>query len=548
MRAAAISAALGAMAMTAATAAPAGGAPVPSPDTGRQDPRAAVAGIAGSQYGPHAGEEARGTAEAARAAARAGVDWKKCPAAEGLPRYVECGTVTVPVDYAKPGGEKIRLTVSRARAKGPAKERKGPLLYNPGGPGANGMVFPMYGKVMGGMWKRLNQAYDLVGYAPRGVGRSAPLSCQDPKEFQRGPHYSPRRPSAADKRKVRREAAAYADGCYKAQGKRLAHYTTPDNARDLDVLRAALGQRKLDFMGASWGTYLGSVYATLFPRHVGRMVLDSVVDPRREKVWYRSNLEQNPAFERRWNDWKRWVAKHHDAYGLGDSAQAVQRSYDEVRSRLDRKAAGGTIGSRELMLAYVNVGYEDQLWPSYAAALSEFRKGDLKALSKIAEPDMKKAKDDENGNAVYNAVQCSDAPWPRDWSRWDRDNTRSTRVAPFNTWENLRMNLPCAYWKGAQSQPVEVGAAYGSLPPVLLLAATRDAATPYGGALETQRRLPGSSLVTEKGAGTHGVAGGNSCADRHLEHYLLDGKTPGERADCAPRHAPKPAKTGRQGT
>lgn len=547
MRAAAISGTLGALVLAAAGAAPAGGVPAPSPGPA-PGPAPDVAGIAGAQYAPGARAEALGAGAAARDAAAAGVDWKKCPAVEELPKSVECGTVSVPVDYAKPDGEKLRLTVSRARATGPAGERKGPLLYNPGGPGGSGMPFPLYGKALGGVWKKLNKSYDFVGYAPRGVGRSAPLSCQDPEKFAKGPNRAPRNPSTADKRAMREEAAAYARGCHAAQGDRLDHYTTADNARDLDVLRAALGKRKLDYMGASYGTYLGSVYATLFPRHVGRLVLDSVVDPRREKIWYQSNLDQNPAFERRWTDWKRWVAQHNGTYRLGGTAAQVQRSFDAVRSQVDRKAAGGTVGSRELMLAFVNVGYDDGMWAEYAAALSDFRKGDRAALTQLAAPDMKAAKDDENSNAMYNAVQCADAPWPRDWARWNHDNERSARSAPFNTWENVRMNLPCAYWKGKQSQPVEVGVPFGTLPPVLLLAASRDAATPYNGALEMQRRLPGSSLVTEKGSGTHGVAGGNDCADRHLERYLLDGKTPGDSATCKARPAPKAEKTGRSGT
>ncbi|GHJ25168.1 protease [Streptomyces albus] len=484
-----------------------------------------------------------GVARAAAEAAAAGVQWRKCPAVERLPQPVECGTVRVPVDYTDPGGKHIRLTVSRARATGPAAERLGPLLYNPGGPGGNGMSFPLY-KRLGGLWKRLNARYDLIGWAPRGVGRSDPLSCQDPHEFVKGPNPAPRHPSPAFKEAMRKKAAAYAEGCAAAQPDRLRHYTTPNNARDLDVLRAALGRPKLTYMGVSYGTYIGSVYATLFPGHVRRMVLDSVVDPSPDQIWYRANLTQNHAFERRWEDWKRWVAEHDGTYRLGRTAEQVQASFDRAMAAVEREPAGGTVGQKELVATFLTTGYADSTWAPHAKVLSEFLAGDPKPLVRIAAPRTAKAVSEENGNAVYNAVECQDAPWPRQWARWDADNTASAALAPFNTWENAWMNLPCAYWKTEPARPMEVRTRPGQLPPVLLVAATRDAATPYEGAVETQRRLAGSSLVTERGAGNHGVSGGNRCVDAHVERYLLTGRTPGDRAECAAR--PEPVPGGRQ--
>ncbi len=202
------------------------------------------------------------------------------------------------------------------------------------------MSFPLYPR-LGGLWKRLNARYDFIGYAPRGVGRSDPLSCQDPEEFLRGPNRSPAHPSWAFKQTMNERAAAYAAaGCAEAQPDRLRHYTTPNNARDLDVLRAALGQRGLSYLGVSYGTYIGSAYATLFPSHVRRLVLDSVVDPSPDSVWYQANLDQNRAFQRRWEDWKTWVARHEDAYRLGSTARQVQESFDAVRTAVDPEARG----------------------------------------------------------------------------------------------------------------------------------------------------------------------------------------------------------------
>ncbi|MFJ5680097.1 alpha/beta hydrolase [Streptomyces sp. NPDC093097] len=554
MRALALYGALGSLVLTGLTPAPAGGAV--------RDPAAPPAPVHHLTFG-------------------------RCAAVEHLPASVECGTLTVPLDYARPGGKKIKLTVSRARATGEGKHQ-GALVFNPGGPGASSMQFPLYGTLPN--WRRTARAYDFVGYAPRGVARSAPLSCQDPKEYAKAPTDSPRHPTAAFKREKVAQARAYARGCAQRAGADLPFYNSVNNARDLDMLRAALGEKKLTFMGASYGTYFGAVYATLFPGHVRRMIFDSVVNPEPRQIWYRNNLDQSTAFERRWKDWLRWVAKHRATYHLGSTPKAVQHSYDTALERLRRKPVNGKIGPGQLQSAFLKTGYNDAFWPMRAEALSAYLHGDAKQLIAQALPSGD-AKAEENSNAVYTAVECNDAAWPHNWSTWDRDNTDLARTAPFETWDNVWMNLPCAFWpdrgqsaargveeaahgtadraaKGSPAGgeladaslhaaatdlddalrgprgPLDVRTEPGALPSVLLLAAERDAATPYAGALELQRRLPGSSLVTERGAGTHGVAfGPNDCVNAHVEAYLLHGKVPGHRVYCGPRAEPVPGQS-----
>ncbi|MFF7352707.1 alpha/beta hydrolase [Streptomyces filipinensis] len=542
MRAAALYSAAGTLLLSTLAAAPAGGAPAAG----------AAAGVPGAA-------ELRGTGVAVARAGAAGIAFGACAPADvpKAPKNVQCGTVSVPLDYAHPNGKQITLTVSRALAtqKDPHNSkrkvpRQGALVYNPGGPGASSMYFPLVGAVP--EWKRIAAAYDLVGYAPRGVGRSAPLSCEDPKHFLKAPTASPAHPSEAYKREQIAEARAYVRGCAQRGGDRLRFYTSLNNARDLDVLRAALGENQLTFVGASYGTYFGALYATLFPSHLRRMVLDSAVNPDPAKIWYRNNLDQSAAFEERWADFRDWIARHNDVYKLGDTSEKVQRSYDTARERLAGKAAGGKVGPGQLQNAFLRAGYYDDFWPSRAQALSAYLHGDPKPLVRLAAPDLKTAAEAENGNAVYTAVECNDAPWPTDWKVWDRDNTRLARVAPFETWDNAWMNLPCAFWPAPRQQPVDVRTGVGELPPVLILAAERDAAAPYPGALEMNRRLAGSVLVTERDAGTHGIGGGaNQCVNGHFEAYLLEGRVPGRRAACAPHRLPSaatgPAKEARRG-
>ncbi|MCL7375790.1 alpha/beta hydrolase [Streptomyces sp. 35G-GA-8] len=482
---------------------------------------------------------ARGVARAAERAATAGITFGACPEAERLPDPLVCGTVEVPLDYTEPDGRTIGLTVSRVPASGSPERRQGALVFNPGGPGASGMYFPMVAEVP--HWKRIAEAYDLIGYAPRGVGRSAPLSCEDPADYIKAPTQSPVHPSASYKRERIAEAKAYAQGCARAAGPALRHYNSLNNARDLDVLRAALGEQKLSFMGASYGTYFGALYATLFPSHVGRMVLDSAVNPDPEQIWYRNNLDQSVAFERRWEDFRTWVAKHDATYHLGTDAEQVGQSYERVRAGVAHKPAGGKVGPGQLQAAMLGAGYYDDYWPTRATALSEYLKGNQQPLIAQASPRPAAAAESENAGAVYTAVECNDAPWPTDFAVWDRDNTALARRAPFETWDNAWMNLPCAYWTAPRGRPAEVRTSPGQLPPTLILAAERDAATPYEGALELHKRLAGSALVTERDAGTHGVTGGaNACATAYLEDYLLHGKAPVRAADCAPRAEPDP--------
>ncbi|MEV4432255.1 alpha/beta hydrolase [Streptomyces sp. NPDC049585] len=482
--------------------------------------------------------EARGVALAAKRAAARGVDFDDCPAVEGLPAPIECGTVTVPLDYAHPDGKQINLTVSRSRALGGGAPRQGAVVFNPGGPGGNGMFYPLLARLP--QWRAIADAYDLVGYAPRGVGRSAPLTCLGSARSG-GSLQAPEHPSEEYKKRQIAKARAYAGACARRNGSALQHFTSLNNARDLDVLRAALGQKKLTYVGASYGTYFGALYAAMFPTHVRRMVFDSVVNPDPRKIWYGNNLDQSLAFERRFGDWRRWAARHDSVYRLGSTAEEVLDSYEDAADGLADHPAGGVVGPAQLQAVFLKAGYSDNYWARAADALASYLDGDERPLLTLAGGAAGHSADNEN--AVYTTVECNDAPWPHSWERWNRDNTRVAARAPFETWSNAFLNLPCAFWQVPRQRPLDIRMPRGSgLPPTLLLAAERDAATPYKGALELHRRLAGSALVTERGAGTHGIGGGpNTCVNRHLEHYLLTGEVPTHDVTCAGRAEPHPA-------
>ncbi|ARE77651.1 MULTISPECIES: alpha/beta hydrolase [unclassified Streptomyces] len=485
--------------------------------------------------------EALGAQIAAARAARAGIDWKDCPADWGFEKPIQCGWVKVPLDYAKPYGKTIDIAVDRIGSTGTKEERQGALVYNPGGPGGSGMRFPRRVTTKSPLWVNTSKAYDFVGFDPRGVGHSAPISCIDPQEFVKAPKADPVPDSEADKRAQRKLAAEYADGCKERSGEMLPHMTTPNTARDLDVIRAGLGEKKLNYLGVSYGTYLGGVYATLFPTHVRRMIVDSVVDPSQDNIWYEANLGQDVAFQMRWNDWQDWVAKNDAVFHLGDTRAKVEAKWQELRGKAKAKPLGGIVGPAELIGFFQGAPYYDSSWVPVAQTFAAWAAGDEQALIDAIAPDMSDTKGNaasENGNAVYTAVECADAKWPTSWSKWDRDNSKLHQKYPFLTWSNAWMNLPCATWKSKQSNPIAVGAKHG-LPPVLIVQSERDAATPYKGAVELHRRLAGSRLITEKSAGSHGVTSlVNPCINTRVDTYLLTGKVDAKDVTCAPHATP----------
>ncbi|WP_079125768.1 alpha/beta hydrolase [Streptomyces sp. ERV7] len=502
---------------------------------------AAPAATAESRH--HGTSEARGVQLAAERAAKKGIDWTDCPADWGFAKPIQCGSVSVPLDYAHPYGQQIKLAVDRIASTGTPAERQGALLYNPGGPGASGMRFPTRVTGKNPLWAGTAKAYDFVGFDPRGVGHSTPISCVDPQEFVKAPKADPVPSSEADKRAQRKLAAEYADGCAERSGWMLPFMTTPNTARDLDVIRAALGEKKLNYLGVSYGTYLGAVYGTLFPSHVRRMLVDSVVDPSRDNIWYQANLNQDIAFQGRWNDWEDWVAKNDATFHLGDTRAKVEAQWLKLRAQAEKSPLGGVVGPAELIAYFQNAPYYDSAWAPTAQTWSKFVAGDTKALVDAAAPDMSDTKGNisaENGNAVYTAVECADAKWPTSWKKWDRDNTRLHKNNPFMTWANAWMNLPCATWQTKQQTPVEVKTGKG-LPPVLIVQSTRDAATPYEGAVSLHQRFKGSRLITEKDAGSHGVTGlVNPCINTRVEAYFLTGKVDSADVTCTPHATPKP--------
>ena len=338
----------------------------------------------------------------------AALHWRPCPsAAGGAPnsRRLRCADLQVPVNYADPSGRKITLALSEIPATAPAARRQGVLLVNPGGPGASGLS--MAASTAAGLSPAVAADYDIVGFDTRGVGSSVPaLSC-DPAFFSKPrPPYVPQ--TAAAEQVLVNRAKQYAADCEKRFGWLLPYMTTENLARDMDSIRAALGQQKISYYGVSYGTYLGQVYATLFPHRIRRMILDSVVDP--AGVWYADNISQDYAFQGRMTAFFAWIAGNDALFHLGATEAAVNQTFTAAAARLEKHPISGSsgplIGPDELSDTFLVGGYSNAWWPYLAAGLASYlhngSSAELLALYKQI------GAQNENEFAVYTAVECGD--------------------------------------------------------------------------------------------------------------------------------------------
>jgi pimeloyl-ACP methyl ester carboxylesterase len=445
------------------------------------------------------------------------LSWKKC----GTTDYptLQCASLKVPLDHAEPGGKQITLALSRVPHT--AEKYQGPLLVNPGGPGGSGLT--LAGFVASSLPEAVAAQYDVIGFDPRGVGASKPaLDC-------RPGHFDPVRPDSlpstpAIERANLSRAKSFAAACGKKYAGVLPYINTVSAVRDMDAIRAALGAKKINYFGYSYGTYLGAVYGKLYPERVRRLVLDSIVDP--TGVWYDDNLAQDYAFNDRHRALMSWIARHDATYRLGTDPERIEAEWYAMRAALAKKPAEGKVGASELEDTFIPGGYYNGYWPYLAEAFAAY------VNDKNADPLVEAYEDfaavdpsGDNGYSVYTSVQCRDASWPRDWDQWREDNWAVYEKAPFMAWNNAWYNAPCAFWPVTSLKPVNV--ANGKLPPALLFQATGDAATPYEGGVTAHRLLARSSLVVEEGGGNHGITlSGNTCLDRHLARYLSDGTVP----------------------
>ncbi|MEV5980464.1 alpha/beta hydrolase [Streptomyces sp. NPDC052114] len=456
---------------------------------------------------------------------RQNVSWGPCSAdqKELNEAGAQCAKVTVPLDYADPGGRTIQIAISRIKAKSPG-ERRGILLSNPGGPGGTGLANTL---ALRPALKDVADRYDLIGFDPRFLGESTPVTCgKAPRPTPPAETTTPR----ADFEKSVRAARDTARRCreHGDNATLLPHASTRNVARDMDAVRAALGEPRLSYYGISYGADLGAVYTQLFPRRADRIVLDSSTDPAatQYELFQRSGAPAEAALTGR-----------------------VRTDVERLLARAERRpipVEGQRLDAPLLRIILKQLVQHEENDPQLAEVVSDLKKAAAGEefepgpaltglLDLLASPELESSM---VGGAVF---MCGDGGWPaggwpKDPATYWRNMQRSRAAQPvFGPYVN-GMIAPCAFWG---SEPREPGTRIGNSVPLLMLQARHDNNVPYEGALALHERLTGSRLLTAD-IRSHGVYGrGNDglmpvpCADRAVNTYLRDGKLPAGDLTCA---------------
>ncbi|MEU5364611.1 alpha/beta hydrolase [Streptomyces sp. NPDC005925] len=461
--------------------------------------------------------------------------WRGCGAAGS-----QCATLRVPLDYGTASSGDIRLAVTRKKATGPG-ERLGSLLVNPGGPGGSAVDYlQAYAGV--GYPADVRARYDMVAVDPRGVARSAPVECLDGREMDT---YTQTDVTPDDDKETDALVAAYrtfAEGCGNDAPRLLRHLSTVEAARDMDILRTVLGDEKLNFVGASYGTFLGATYAGLFPDRAGRLVLDGAMDPSLSAR--RLNLEQAAGFETAFQAFAKDCVRRPDC-PLGSrntTPDQVGKNLKAFLGRLDRRPAPtGDADGRRLTESLATTGvvaalYDESAWEQLREALSAaMRENDGAGLLFLSDSYYERDTDGGYSNLMFAnaAVNCLDLPAAFDGPDEVREALPAYEKASPVFGENMAWSsLNCAYWPVAPSgEPHRITAAGAD--PIIVVGTTRDPATPYRWARSLATQLSSARLLTYEGDGHTAYGRGSACIDSAINAYLLRGTPPTDEKRCS---------------
>ncbi|MFJ9953393.1 alpha/beta hydrolase [Kitasatospora sp. NPDC091207] len=478
--------------------------------------------------------------EALQGYGRQQLRWQSCGA--DRPASLECTKVRVPLDYSDAGGRTIDLAVSRVKAASAAK-RHGVLLMNPGGPGSPGLTMPAEMEPL--LPAQVRERFDLIGFDPRGVGQSSPLGCELTADEQTFQHPYADQTFAQDVARAR----AVADKCWAKAGDLLPHVTTRNTARDMDVVRAALGERRISYFGYSYGTYLGAVYTQMFPRRADRFVLDSALDP--TLAWRGLFQGWSEGAELAFTRWTQWAAERDTTYGLGTTPAQVRAAYWDLIASADRtpvQISGELLSGDAIRARYADFVRPEAVTP-WIVALRTAAAGTPAGTTATADPapvrpagagagtgafDAQVPAD--NMSAVVWAVFCGDTRnWPRDPEQYRRDAVRDKARYPLAG--DLDANIkPCAFWKSAAREPAT---GVSNDLNALIVQNQWDPQATLAMAQGMRRALRGARMVTVAGGEGHGVVvAGPSCADATVTRYLTTGRLPAKDLTCDSQDVP----------
>ena len=463
------------------------------------------------------------------------LDWSTC--------YddFECADLRVPIDYAdlKVGTFKIALLRYKAQDQ---KNRIGSLIVNPGGPGGSGVDYANNAEFI--FDPDVLDRFDIVGFDPRGVDRSEPIKCLNDAETDASYAADAKPDNDAELATAIADAKDFIDKCQSAN-KYLNHYSTAESARDMDILRAALGDEKLNYLGKSYGTYLGTLYAKFFPDKVGRMVLDGAVDPNISIL--EQNISQAKGFDDALGAFITNCAKEDDCPLSKDKQEAIKQIISvftssatnplprKIKVKNDDRAATESL----IVLGTASALYDDiDGWPKLRIALSEALQGYGDTYLDLADQYTERAPDGKYTSNTLDSgavIDCLDWPDTRTIEETQADAKKFTDSAPIFGPYLAYTNIACKYltpptkdkFTRTTNKITSINTA-----PIIVIGTTGDPATPYEWAVGLNKIFTSSKLITLNADGHTGQGRGSACVDDAVDAYLLEGKSPKKNLNC----------------
>ena len=454
------------------------------------------------------------------------IAWEDCDGGE-------CGRLSVPIDYAEPTDGSIELALLRVPA-GNEGQRLGSLLVNPGGPGGSGVEYARLGGLI--VSPEVADAYDIVGFDPRGVASSAPITCFDDDQMDEWLGFDPTPDTPEEETEAEALRQEFADDCEAAAPDLLGHVSTVEVARDMDVLRGVLGEPKLDYLGASYGTFIGTTYAQLFPERVDRLVLDGAIDP--NLTGLELGLGQAEGFEQATRAYVQDCIDQGDC-PLGSDVDAGMTRINDFLNELDEDplpVSGDTVDELTegwALLGIIVAMYDETAWGILTNALEQGFNGSgdqLQFLANIYADRNAEGVYTGNGNQAIYAVNCLDRP-SEDTDVSDEETLAEFEAVAPTFGRYLAGDSACDTWPVEASETLDTYAA-ASAAPILVVGTTGDPATPYAWAEQLAQTLDSGVLLTYDGEGHTAYGRGSDCIDNAIDAYLLEGTVPEDGKQC----------------
>lgn len=456
------------------------------------------------------------------------LDWTTCA------KDMQCATITAPLDWANPGTADIELAVIRQPATG--ADRIGALLTNPGGPGGSGYDFVL-NSVDYATGAALQNRFDIVGFDPRGVGRSTAVKCYGPKQMDEFLYGLDSAPRGSDEwiADATESAEDFAAACSKNSGDLLKHVDTVSAARDLDLLRAVMGDSKLYYLGYSYGTFLGATYAGLYPDKVGHVVLDGAVDPSTSS--FEVTKTQAVGFENALRAYLKDCLGSQNCPFSGTVDAAMNRIgalIDAVDASPIRNVDGRKLGANTLVTAIIYPLYDATAWQYLSQMFASVMQGDASVAFQFADAYNSRKSDgtySDNSTEAFIAINCSDYPANADPTHMRAEAAELEEAAPVIGKYMAYGDIQCAHWpatfNGERTEIHAEGAA-----PIIVVGTTNDPATPYVWAQSLAKQLASGHLVTYEGEGHTAYNKSNACVNDAVDDYLIHGTVPATDPMC----------------